>query len=866
MKKLNTKILFLIVLFMGVGFSYLTSGLIIRGNAEVSGNSWDVYFTNIQVTDGSVDAPSPTIINKTSVNYSVNFEKPGDYYEFTIDVVNDGTIDAMIDTVSKTSLDENTLKLFTYTVTYLDGEELKKDDILDSKSFTTYNVRIEYKRDISEQDLLSSDIFLNLSFGVNYVQSNIEVNKITYGYVWGIDYVGKEEEVIVPYEGDYQLEIWGAQGGTSYGGYGGYSTGIVSLSKNSTLYINVGGQGGNASTRTGGYNGGGTGGTGSGYANGSGGGGATHIATKSGLLSTLSEDIDSVLIVAGGGGGTCGNGWQSYRGGSGGGIQGTRGSVYGTHNNEVGTQTKSSRSIFGRGTAGRNSTGGSYGGEGNGGGGGGFYGGVASTSTGINTDAAGPGGSGYIGSTNLSEKVMYCYNCTTSNAESTKTISTTSVSSNAVSNYAKIGNGYAKILRNPKADIFFLNSNKTANPINIHNININLKTGRVDFEASLENVEDYAEFTLEIFNKSDKNYYISRILKNTFDDSKIRYTLKYADGELVKNGDLLQKNSTEKIVVRMELLDVNSCFSNKKNYLMFNLKECNENEIYRHTVWNVNYQGKEEKFVVPKDGLYKLEVWGAQGGTSNTDYQGGYGGYSTGTINLQENTELFINVGGVGSSGNGTVSGGYNGGGNVTSTNGNSGSGGGATHIALVSGLLSTLESHKSDNQIIIVSGGGGGGAGYYSGYTSYLAGGSGGGYQTNNKSAYTTRVSPSTTTTYGAKQEVSVGTTYSWSGRSNKLGTFGKGGDTMGEYEFSSAGGGGYYGGGGSFGVGGGAGGSGYIGNTNLNNKVMYCYNCPESNEESTKTISTTNISANPISQYAKIGNGYAKITYLGN
>ena len=43
-----------------------------------------------------------------------------------------------------------------------------------------------------------------------------------------------------------------------------------------------------------------------------------------------------------------------------------------------------------------------------------------------------------------------------------------------------------------------------------------------------------------------------------------------------------------------------------------------------------------------------------------------------------------------------------------------------------------------------------------------------------------------------------------------------------------------------------------------------MYCYNCEESNEESTKTISTANVSEVPISNYAKIGNGYAKITLI--
>ena len=63
---------------------------------------------------------------------------------------------------------------------------------------------------------------------------------------------------------------------------------------------------------------------------------------------------------------------------------------------------------------------------------------------------------------------------------------------------------------------------------------------------------------------------------------------------------------------------------------------------------------------------------------------------------------------------------------------------------------------------------------------------------------------------------------------------------------------------------INGAGGGSGYIGNSQLTNKAMYCYNCEESTEESTKTISTTNVSETPISKYAKKGNGYARITII--
>lgn len=43
-----------------------------------------------------------------------------------------------------------------------------------------------------------------------------------------------------------------------------------------------------------------------------------------------------------------------------------------------------------------------------------------------------------------------------------------------------------------------------------------------------------------------------------------------------------------------------------------------------------------------------------------------------------------------------------------------------------------------------------------------------------------------------------------------------------------------------------------------------MYCYNCQESSEEFTKTISTTCTSATPTSACAKSGNGYARITLI--
>ena len=272
------------------------------------------------------------------------------------------------------------------------------------------------------------------------------------------------------------------------------------------------------------------------------------------------------------------------------------------------------------------------------------------------------------------------------------------------------------------------------------------------------------------------------------------------------------------------------------------------------TTFDFDYTGGEQTFVAPVSGTYKLETWGAQGGSSimngNLLELGGSGGFASGFAILSKNDVVYLNVGGTGSTavkGQDTA-GGYNGGGSGTWDNSifeindnqpeTGGGGGGATHIATKSGLLNSLENYKND--IYIVSGGGG--AGNFSQH-----GGSGGGF-------------------IGTQGE-----NFSGTGGTQISGCdFGKGcdGTGIGNSNGVSGGGGGFYGGNINSADGkdsnAGGGGSGYIGNPLLKEKVMYCYNCEESNEESTKTISTTCSEETPTSYCAKKGNGYARITLV--
>ena len=270
------------------------------------------------------------------------------------------------------------------------------------------------------------------------------------------------------------------------------------------------------------------------------------------------------------------------------------------------------------------------------------------------------------------------------------------------------------------------------------------------------------------------------------------------------------------------------------------------------TVFDFDYTGSVQTFTAPVSGTYKLETWGAQGGDwHNTilSVDGGVGGYATGIISANEDNEIFIKVG--------KKSENYH-------VAAKASSGGGVTYIFNKMIFGGNLTEYEKNLENILMISGGGGGSEWIDGQ-----GGSGGGYIGNaggqgwngNKNNLT--IFP--TAKGGTQLSGGVSTAMDPRGKSTSIynGSFGIGGYTLGG-DGGGQGGNGYYGGGASDYAGGGGGGSGYIGNSLLKDKVMYCYNCEESNEESTKTISTTCNEETPTSYCAKKGNGYARITIV--
>ena len=238
-------------------------------------------------------------------------------------------------------------------------------------------------------------------------------------------------------------------------------------------------------------------------------------------------------------------------------------------------------------------------------------------------------------------------------------------------------------------------------------------------------------------------------------------------------------------------------------------------------ILNCTYTGSEISITLAA-GKYKIEAYGAAGATNtrNTNYKGGEGGYSYGTISLENDTMIYLNAGGTGGSGASSSSTknaeGYNGGGYSYYY---AGAGGGATHVATASGLLSTLSDNTGS--IIIVAGGGGGSAAYSSSSyssSSYCGAGGKGGGEEGEHGYYGTSNTSSNALKYGGSGGTqssggAAGTATSRTGSAGSFGQGGNGGTASSSYYGEGGGGGGYYGGGGasSYEAGGG-GGSGYL------------------------------------------------------
>ena len=190
-KKLNYMILIIMILVISIGYAILSTNLNIIGTGTINNPTWNIHWENVQVKTSSVSASTPTIDTaKTTVNYSVTLTIPGEYYEFTVDAVNAGSIDGMVSVISNklNNVEITTLPSYLeYKVSYEDGVDIAPNHLLEANTSEKYKVHVGYKKDISVSDIPSSPQTLNLSFSVTYVQSDSNAIAKPESYVYTVN-------------------------------------------------------------------------------------------------------------------------------------------------------------------------------------------------------------------------------------------------------------------------------------------------------------------------------------------------------------------------------------------------------------------------------------------------------------------------------------------------------------------------------------------------------------------------------------------------------------------------------------------------------------------------------------------------------
>lgn len=180
------------IVSLTVVYAALSTTLNITGTADVVASTWDVHFTDANIiknkalssvgqeysvlplatdTNTCGDDDCVEFIGDTSFTFTTSLIAiPGDNRVVEFGVSNDGSIDAVLDSVVLSNLSSDQDVYINYYVRYKDGTIPKTGDSLDSGDFKDLILVVEFDKNITANQLPAEVQNLNLTFSMNYVQ------------------------------------------------------------------------------------------------------------------------------------------------------------------------------------------------------------------------------------------------------------------------------------------------------------------------------------------------------------------------------------------------------------------------------------------------------------------------------------------------------------------------------------------------------------------------------------------------------------------------------------------------------------------------------------------------------------------------
>ena len=203
-KSLALIVLLLLVAGISVGYAALSSTLRIHGSSTINNPTWDVGIADgadigcptgekctinpsnpesLTPDDGTGDNAKGAIIwmDGNTVYFKHVLSKPGDNFTFTTKFSNKGTIDAKVDSVTKSDLNATAQRFLTYNVTYANGTAINSGDLLRAGQDVTFKVSVTYKSTVTTLPTTAELALINETseghtgatslFTVSYVQA-----------------------------------------------------------------------------------------------------------------------------------------------------------------------------------------------------------------------------------------------------------------------------------------------------------------------------------------------------------------------------------------------------------------------------------------------------------------------------------------------------------------------------------------------------------------------------------------------------------------------------------------------------------------------------------------------------------------------
>lgn len=136
-------VFFLSLFFVAIGFAYIRSSLAINGSTEIVKGAWNIHFDNIRNITSSGSTlevkNSPTLNeSKKVIDFSLKFNNDFEYYQFLVDIVNEGEISG---TVGDIRFSLGALSGFLdYSITYEDGTAFNIGDTISNGESKTIKV------------------------------------------------------------------------------------------------------------------------------------------------------------------------------------------------------------------------------------------------------------------------------------------------------------------------------------------------------------------------------------------------------------------------------------------------------------------------------------------------------------------------------------------------------------------------------------------------------------------------------------------------------------------------------------------------------------------------------------------------------